>query len=171
MQTLIIILIVTMIIQTVIFTYSNFVDEKRNKQMTSFQEQMKNAQADYIEEKRKFEKIIENKDGFINYYAAELRKMQQMRDKSGMVKFNLNKEILVEITDKGWERLTEKNIEQYIDHCIKPNEVKIDGKSYYKLQAHQLGELFEPADWVTAIGPVKPVVMLYWSDLEEAKED
>ena len=59
MQTLIIILIVTMIIQTVIFTYSNFVDENRNKQLTSFQVQMKNAKADYIEEKRKFEKIIE----------------------------------------------------------------------------------------------------------------
>jgi hypothetical protein len=92
-------------------------------------------------------------------------------NKDGMVKFNLNKEILVEITDKGWERLNEKNIEQYIDHCIKSNEVKIDGKTYYKLQAHQLGELFDPADWVTAIGPVKPIVMLYWSDLEDAKED
>jgi len=55
-----IILIVTMIAQTVIFTYSNVVDDKRNKQLTSFQEQMKNAQADYIKEKRNFEKIIES---------------------------------------------------------------------------------------------------------------
>jgi hypothetical protein len=58
MQTLIIILIVVLIAQTVIFTYSNIVDDKRNKQLTSFQEQMKNAQADYIQEKRNFEKIL-----------------------------------------------------------------------------------------------------------------
>jgi hypothetical protein len=66
MQTLLIILIVTMIIQTVIFTYSNFVDDTRNKQLTSFQEQMKNAQADYIAEKRKFEKIIDGRDDTIH---------------------------------------------------------------------------------------------------------
>ena len=71
MQTLIIILIVTMIIQTVIFTYSNFVDEKRNKQLTSFQKQMKNAQADYIEEKRKFGKIIDNRDDNIRELIAQ----------------------------------------------------------------------------------------------------
>ena len=102
---------------------------------------------------------------------SALEKARKDCDKNGMVKFNLNNEILVEITDKGWERLTEKNIEQYIDHCIKLNEVKIGEKTYYKLQAHQLGELFEPADWATAIGPVKPVVMLYWSDLEDVKEE
>jgi len=59
MQTLISILIVTMIIQTVIFTVSNFLGDKHNKQLTSLQEQVKNIQADYFQEKRNFEKIIE----------------------------------------------------------------------------------------------------------------
>ena len=71
MQTLIIILIVVLIAQTVIFTYSNIVDDKRNKQLTSFQEQMKNAQADYIAEKRKFEKIIDGRDDTIHELIAQ----------------------------------------------------------------------------------------------------
>ena len=68
---MIIILIVVLIAQTVIFTYSNIVDDKRNKQLTSFQEQMKNAQADYIAEKRKFEKIIDGRDDTIHELIAQ----------------------------------------------------------------------------------------------------
>ena len=81
MQTLIIILIVVLIAQTVIFTYSNIVDDKRNKQLTSFQEQMKNAQADYIAEKRKFEKIIDGRDDTIHELIAQRNVIYAEREK------------------------------------------------------------------------------------------
>lgn len=51
-----IILIVTMIVQTVIFIYTNFLDNKRNKLI---HEQINNMQVDYIKEKRNYEKILD----------------------------------------------------------------------------------------------------------------
>lgn len=84
MQTLISILIVTMIIQTVIFTVSNFLGDKHNKQLTSLQEQVKNIQADYFQEKRNFEKIIEvykkNADERQRNHARALYELQMLHE-------------------------------------------------------------------------------------------
>ena len=62
MQTLIIILIVVLIAQTIYSIYVNFVDHTREKQTAIFTEQMKNAHADYTNEKVRLQKIIDNRD-------------------------------------------------------------------------------------------------------------
>jgi hypothetical protein len=61
-----------------------------------------------------------------------------------MKSFNINNYILIEITEYGWECLNKSlsNSEEYIKHCILPNKQVINGKEYYKLQAHQVMELF-----------------------------
>ena len=62
MQTLIIILIVVLIAQTIYSIYVNFVDHTREKQTAIFTEQMKNVHADYANEKVRLQKIIDNRD-------------------------------------------------------------------------------------------------------------
>lgn len=62
MQTLIIILIVVLIAQTIYSIYVNFVVHTREKQAAIFTEQMKNAHADYTNEKVRLQKIIDNRD-------------------------------------------------------------------------------------------------------------
>ena len=62
MEVLVIILIVVMIAQTIYSIYVNFVDHTREKQTAIFTEQMKNAHADYTNEKVRLQKIIDNRD-------------------------------------------------------------------------------------------------------------
>ena len=62
MQTLVIVLIVVLIAQTIYSIYVNFVDHTREKQTAIFTEQMKNAHADYTNEKVRLQKIIDNRD-------------------------------------------------------------------------------------------------------------
>ena len=62
MQVLIITLIVVLIAQTIYSIYVNFVDHTREKQAAIFTEQMKNAYADYANEKVRLQKIIDNRD-------------------------------------------------------------------------------------------------------------
>ena len=62
MEVLVIILIVVLIAQTIYSIYVNFVDHTREKQAAIFTEQMKNAHADYANEKVRLQKIIDNRD-------------------------------------------------------------------------------------------------------------
>ena len=62
MEVLVIILIVVLIAQTIYSIYVNFVDHTREKQAAIFTEQMKNAHADYTNEKVRLQKIIDNRD-------------------------------------------------------------------------------------------------------------
>ena len=62
MHVLIITLIVVLIAQTIYSIYVNFVDHTREKQTAIFTEQMKNAHADYTNEKVRLQKIIDNRD-------------------------------------------------------------------------------------------------------------
>ena len=62
MEVLVIILIVVLIAQTIYSIYVNFVDHTREKQTAIFTEQMKNAHADYTNEKVRLQKIIDNRD-------------------------------------------------------------------------------------------------------------
>ena len=62
MEVLVIILIVVLIAQTIYSIYVNFVDHTREKQTAIFTEQMKNAYADYANEKVRLQKIIDNRD-------------------------------------------------------------------------------------------------------------
>lgn len=57
-------------------------------------------------------------------------------------KFNLNHNILVQITKKGFEHLEKTVKADYVVHCILNRRHEIDGEVWYKLQAHQVMELF-----------------------------
>ena len=110
MQTLIIILIVVLIVQTVIFTYSNLMGDKHQKQLTSLQEQVKNIQADYFKEKRNFEKIIEMnqssaKESQRNYVKAAyecqlLREELERRGGAGLIAIERTRQKSVEGYDQ-----------------------------------------------------------------------
>ena len=60
-----------------------------------------------------------------------------------MKKFNINDYIYIQITEKGWQHL-KKTVEQdYIDACIIPQKVEIYGEIWYRLQTHNIFDLFE----------------------------
>lgn len=65
MQTLIIILIVVLIAQTIYGIYLNFVDHTKERQATALVEQVKNAHADYCNEKMRLQKVIDNRNEVI----------------------------------------------------------------------------------------------------------
>ena len=62
MQVLIIILIVVLIAQTIYSIYLNFVDHTKERQAAAMVEQVKNAYADYTNEKVRLQKLIDNRD-------------------------------------------------------------------------------------------------------------
>lgn len=60
------------------------------------------------------------------------------------IEFNLNRYILIQITDHGWNCLKKSLIEpeEYIKHCILPYKVEHKGEEWFKLQAHNVMSLF-----------------------------
>ena len=62
MTTLLIILIVVLIAQTIYSIYLNFVDHTKEKQATAMVEQVKNAYKDYTNEKVRLQKLIDGRD-------------------------------------------------------------------------------------------------------------
>jgi len=79
-----------------------------------------------------------------------------------MKEFNLNNYILVEITEYGWKCLKESlsDSEGYIKHCILPYQQVIDGKDYYKLQAHQVIKLFGKYMYMSWPIPILPNILI-----------
>lgn len=71
-----------------------------------------------------------------------------------MKKFNLNDSVLVTITEYGFKHLLETLGQNYIDICILPKKVIVDGLIYYKLQAHDIPSLFGKAIWFTQPHPI-----------------
>ena len=76
METLIIILIVVMIAQTVLFIYSNFIDLSARRNQAAAQEALTNAHADFCNEKKRFGEIIAKKDETIRGLTLDKVKMQ-----------------------------------------------------------------------------------------------
>ena len=62
MQTLVIVLIVVLIVQTIYSIYLNFVDHTKERQAAAMVEQVKNAYADYTNEKVRLQKLIDKRD-------------------------------------------------------------------------------------------------------------
>ncbi len=81
-----------------------------------------------------------------------------------MQKFNLNDEILVQITDYGWEQLykqeSDTNNVGYVEHCIKAHEEIIDGEKWYRLQAHRVITDFGNMIFATFPSPLKPQILI-----------
>ena len=51
-----------------------------------------------------------------------------------MKKFNINSDIYIQITEKGFEHLRKKFSDDYIKHCIDSAKVEIDGEIWYKME-------------------------------------
>lgn len=62
MEVLVIILIVVLIAQTIYGIYLNFVDHTKERQAAVLVEQVKNAHADYCNEKMRLQKVIDNRN-------------------------------------------------------------------------------------------------------------
>lgn len=59
-----------------------------------------------------------------------------------MKKYNLNEYMYIQITDSGFDYLQKTVGPDYITHCIMNRESIIDGQKWYKLQCHQVFDLF-----------------------------
>lgn len=62
MKILIIILIVLMVVEMAVYIYAQFIDMTNRRQQAAFQEQMKSIQIDFLNEKHRFQTIIDEKD-------------------------------------------------------------------------------------------------------------
>lgn len=58
------------------------------------------------------------------------------------VKFNVNHYVYIQINERGWKRLQNSVGADYITHCINPYRTVIKGEYWYRLQLHQVFELF-----------------------------
>ena len=56
--------------------------------------------------------------------------------------FNINNNIYIQINDNGWEHLKKTVEPDYIKHCVENHKVEINGEIWYKLQCHQVFDLF-----------------------------
>lgn len=63
-----------------------------------------------------------------------------------MKKFNINSGIYIQITKEGWKYLRNTVGDDYIKHCIQSPfyERVINGEVWYRLQCHQVFDLFTP---------------------------
>ena len=90
METLIIILIVVMIVQTVLFIYNEIIDKAARRQYLMFQEQVKNAQLDYTNEKEQMRINYEMKDHVIKQWIDKCNKLDfelgEARKVNGLLK-------------------------------------------------------------------------------------
>jgi len=59
-----------------------------------------------------------------------------------MKKFNINDYIYIQINDNGLEHLKKTQEESYIKHCVENYKIEINGEIWYKLQCHQVFDLF-----------------------------
>ena len=59
-----------------------------------------------------------------------------------MKKFNINHDIYIQINETGWNHLKETVGAGYIKDCIENRKVEINGDVWYKLQCHQVFDLF-----------------------------
>lgn len=59
-----------------------------------------------------------------------------------MKKFNINEYMYIQITEDGWKHLKETVGEEYIEACVKSREKEIDSEIWYKLQCHNVFDLF-----------------------------
>lgn len=59
-----------------------------------------------------------------------------------MKNFNINEFMYIQISSNGWDHLKRTHGDEYIAACIKHREIIIDNEIWYKLQCHQVFDLF-----------------------------
>ena len=58
-----------------------------------------------------------------------------------MKKFNINDSMFIQITEEGWKHLRNTVGQEYINHCIEPYKVEVNGEIWYKLQCWEAFDL------------------------------
>ena len=59
-----------------------------------------------------------------------------------LVEFNINEKAYGQITEEGWKHLNNTVAQDYIEHCIKPKAVELNGEVWYELVLWKWFELF-----------------------------
>lgn len=59
-----------------------------------------------------------------------------------MKQFNINRYIYIQILNNGWEHLRNTVDGEYITHCILSRKIIINDTIYFKLQMHEVFQLF-----------------------------
>lgn len=59
-----------------------------------------------------------------------------------MRRFNINDYMYIQIDPEGWQHLSMTVGIDYIIHCIESRKVSIDGQDWYRLQCHNVFDLF-----------------------------
>lgn len=107
--------------------------------------------------------LLEGDLEIIEKKAEELFNMiqnPQYETKAEMSKFNLNENILVQITDYGKEHLVKRSGQEFWDAVIDIRKVVIEGEDWYKLQAHIVAECFGEALWSISHSPIKSNILI-----------
>lgn len=68
-----------------------------------------------------------------------------LRNTEAMKKYNINQNMYIQITERGWKHLDETVGKDYVTHCILPHWVSMGDKHYYRLQCHEVMWLFGDA--------------------------
>lgn len=72
----------------------------------------------------------------------------------------------IQITPEGWKHLQDTVGESYLKHCVLSKEHTIEGKSWYKLQTHEVFSLF-PVQMTGRLPLFETTVMFDDKDLSE----
>lgn len=75
-------------------------------------------------------------------------------------KFNLNDEVLVQITDYGWGALAKKNTERFIENCIRSRKEMVNGEEYYRFQASFVIETFGEMVFCANVHPINSNILV-----------
>ena len=112
MQTLIIILIVVLIAQTIYSIYVTFIDASNKRQQAAAQELLTNQHGDFLREKENFQKILKARDETIKLWIDKVNKLDfelaEARKVNGLLKnrtFHIEglKDSINNVAENGWD--------------------------------------------------------------------
>ena len=139
METLIIILIVTMIAQTVLFVYSNFIDLSNRRQSRDVQEVMKNQHADFLNEKQRYEFLNDELQKRVNRLLRQrdglFAQVQMLKKVIGRTKENpaFMQELTEQVADLVADYM-ERGVEFSAGHSLDLDfDIETDTKTYHVL--------------------------------------
>ena len=136
MEILIIILIVTMIVQTGTFVYSNFIDLSSKRQADTLQTIMKNQHADFVNEKQRYEFVSDQQQKLIKTISRQrdslAGQVQLLKKYIGRTKENpvFEEELMSQVSDIVNDYM-ERGVEFADDHSVDLSfAIETDSKKY-----------------------------------------
>lgn len=87
---------------------------------------------------------MENNEGLKRKMYEEIHELEltiKSSTKNDLKKFNVNKPMYIQITQKGWKHLKNTIGDEYIEHSIMPYRKVINNKVWFKLQCYEVFDL------------------------------